>query len=969
MILAGASLPSVAQEALSEATRRLFDAISKNDLAETQASIALGADVFARNDRGQTPTELAVDQGRFEIAHYLLSVRNVMRAIAQAPVAPTPALPGQPDQIATLTEPETPGEAMSVPTPPEPAPSRSALPMPPPVKAQPAAPVVEIAEDKTAPTPSVPDTVAPVAAAEPTVEIAQKAEATPDTTEAPPAIVPDLALPAPVALVPSPSPEPTSSPAAESVEQPQVASLPPPPPPAPAVVDTPAVSPKASAAAPSDKGLLGKLADIFKPAAKTPPSQSVPLPRAADQPPSTATEGEPVASTVEPTVAAAQTPSAEEPAAEQSDDYVNRMLGLLDAKGETPETSVAANLPDNLDQRAEEAAKRATELNEAEQRAQKAEPSNSAAAMAPLDLTPVETPFNTSPQIAALPVDPVPSTTEVPAALVEPKPIDINEALQALATISDEDSVPKPEGVSPAAATPPAEVDSSPSLADRLASTADSVKQKLLELIATTSTKAQTEPVVVAQAEAPPAKEAPAVKKVAADNGSWSDRLAVMTSSALQRITGIKSKSAVAPKPDAPEADQDSEYLARVGDILDDKIVTPATAAIDPTAGLGLAQAPTKALPATTPLAAAEVESDDYLDRLNKILDAGATPAKPAAPVQAVTPPALSTPAPIARAAPLAPQPAERLMPTPDPSAPPNPLAFAQRPEGSEGEKPRPAARPVTPTPPKEIAVAPVPKPNSPPEDVAAFDVFTPLPTPPAPATTSPRPAPPEKGTTQVASLTPDADGWAVKEVQIAKVAPALPKQNVRVLAPQDYLKGVALTLGKNVRIGKAPENRETVPGERPGCLYKSSSMMFCIEQVDWAPELKPAFEVSTIMYIGQRAIVRYDDNKATSIFSLYNSSSFEVVAKAMRERYGDPTETLKRVIAPLAQPRLTNTTMIWRSVDPTTNMITNMELRQFDDARGGFPDIRHGVVLLQQAWVPPIFPMLSQIELMRIVK
>ena len=63
------ALEAAAQSSLSETTLRLFAAVERNDLPETQASIALGADVFARNAKGQTPTELAVDHGRVIVAH------------------------------------------------------------------------------------------------------------------------------------------------------------------------------------------------------------------------------------------------------------------------------------------------------------------------------------------------------------------------------------------------------------------------------------------------------------------------------------------------------------------------------------------------------------------------------------------------------------------------------------------------------------------------------------------------------------------------------------------------------------------------------------------------------------------------------------------------------------------------------------------------------------------------------------
>jgi hypothetical protein len=41
------------------------------------------------------------------------------------------------------------------------------------------------------------------------------------------------------------------------------------------------------------------------------------------------------------------------------------------------------------------------------------------------------------------------------------------------------------------------------------------------------------------------------------------------------------------------------------------------------------------------------------------------------------------------------------------------------------------------------------------------------------------------------------------------------------------------------------------------------------------------------------------------------------------------------------------------------------MEIRQFDDSRVGFPDIRRGAIMLYHAWSEPIFPQLSALELM----
>jgi hypothetical protein len=47
--------------------------------------------------------------------------------------------------------------------------------------------------------------------------------------------------------------------------------------------------------------------------------------------------------------------------------------------------------------------------------------------------------------------------------------------------------------------------------------------------------------------------------------------------------------------------------------------------------------------------------------------------------------------------------------------------------------------------------------------------------------------------------------------------------------------------------------------------------------------------------------------------------------------------------------------------------VITVLEIRKFDDSRGGFPDTNRGAVMLYLANSPPVFPQVSSHELMRI--
>lgn len=71
--------PATGQQRPGDATRTLFDAVQANDLAGVQASIAAGADLTARDQWGLTPIDLAVDKSYFDVAHFLLSLRNFQR--------------------------------------------------------------------------------------------------------------------------------------------------------------------------------------------------------------------------------------------------------------------------------------------------------------------------------------------------------------------------------------------------------------------------------------------------------------------------------------------------------------------------------------------------------------------------------------------------------------------------------------------------------------------------------------------------------------------------------------------------------------------------------------------------------------------------------------------------------------------------------------------------------------------------
>ena len=73
----------------------LFDAIVRGDLPAARDAVGRGANLEARNAIGLTPIDAAVDQGRHEIAFYLLSARDLSR-VGPAPDSGPVSLEGPP---------------------------------------------------------------------------------------------------------------------------------------------------------------------------------------------------------------------------------------------------------------------------------------------------------------------------------------------------------------------------------------------------------------------------------------------------------------------------------------------------------------------------------------------------------------------------------------------------------------------------------------------------------------------------------------------------------------------------------------------------------------------------------------------------------------------------------------------------------------------------------------------------------
>ncbi len=208
---------------------------------------------------------------------------------------------------------------------------------------------------------------------------------------------------------------------------------------------------------------------------------------------------------------------------------------------------------------------------------------------------------------------------------------------------------------------------------------------------------------------------------------------------------------------------------------------------------------------------------------------------------------------------------------------------------------------------------------------------------------------------------------WPITEVETAE-APALSMKKRRTPRMKTSLSGVTLSLGRSITLENSypPGQGGIDPYNR--CVKKNrGTTLFCLETVDWPEALQPSFLVPTILYTGQKAIARYDQGIASRFHALFPSESFKRIVQYFHQRFGPPTDAWNRSIAPFAEPRQDNPTLAWRSIDPKTQVVTVLEIRKFDDSRGGFPDTKRGAVMLYLANSPPIFPQVSSHELMRL--
>lgn len=214
-----------------------------------------------------------------------------------------------------------------------------------------------------------------------------------------------------------------------------------------------------------------------------------------------------------------------------------------------------------------------------------------------------------------------------------------------------------------------------------------------------------------------------------------------------------------------------------------------------------------------------------------------------------------------------------------------------------------------------------------------------------------------EPETPPAASPPSASDGTPANDAVAAPApasVPAAPQQASPATDPTTSL-GLSLVLGKPPPVGTPASP----------CIAKArETVLFCVEPVEWPEAMRSLVWVSSHMYQGTYAVVRYDNGRASFIHALIPSLSYDAVIAWYAGRWGKP-ETWDRRVVRLNEPKAENPTSVWQRPAQDDRPPNTLEVRQFDDTRGGFADGRHGVIMLYTPTSTPIFPQLSSVELM----
>ena len=193
---------------------------------------------------------------------------------------------------------------------------------------------------------------------------------------------------------------------------------------------------------------------------------------------------------------------------------------------------------------------------------------------------------------------------------------------------------------------------------------------------------------------------------------------------------------------------------------------------------------------------------------------------------------------------------------------------------------------------------------------------------------------------------------------EVAAIAP--PGKNENKPAAQS-LRHLKLTLGGRLSTGQVLDEKTK---KSRACFKKGTiKALFCTIDARWPGELKAVLVKDSLLYQGEKILVRYDNNKSSRLYLLFQSSKVQKVLDHYVGLFGPPTEIKDGQIRLYRGKPLLNRSFRWKAMDDSTGKIKNLEIRNYDDIRETIPDTKYGVIRLYDEGSESIFKHLSEVD------
>ena len=146
----------------------------------------------------------------------------------------------------------------------------------------------------------------------------------------------------------------------------------------------------------------------------------------------------------------------------------------------------------------------------------------------------------------------------------------------------------------------------------------------------------------------------------------------------------------------------------------------------------------------------------------------------------------------------------------------------------------------------------------------------------------------------------------------------------------------------------------------QPGTLCTDAAktdVTACVEPVIWPNEIADAFDVSSLLYRGQKAVVRYSGDRADRFYVVYDAENFTRISAYLQDTFGKADRS-EHPMPVFGNPNAMNKMFRWQRNENGRTVV--LELREFDDLRDMMPNERLGSLELFFDGDPQMFDTLQ---------